>query len=179
MVSLRCKMVVTEELKKIGFHSATVGLGEAEINEEISAQHYNQIRQALERSGFELLEDRKSILIQKIKNVIIDIVHYSEEPLVHNLSVYLSARLDYDYIYLSNLFSEQTGVTIEKFYIHHKIERVKELLTYEELTLTEIALKLHYCSVAHLSNQFKKVTGLSPTGFKKRKDKTRSFLEDI
>ena len=179
MVSLRCKMVVTEELKKIGFQNATVSLGEAEINGDISAWQYNQIRQALEKSGFELLEDKKSILVQKIKNTIIDIVHYSEEPLIQNLSVYLSARLDYDYIYLSNLFSEQLGVTIENFYIHHKIERAKELLIYGELTLTEIAFKLHYCNVAHLSNQFKKITGFSPSDFKKRKDKTRSFLEDI
>jgi len=179
MVSLRCKMLVAEELKKIGFNNATVGLGEAEINEPISAGHYNEISQALGKSGFELLEDKKSILVHKIKNVIIEVVHYSEEPLRHTFSVYLSTRLDYDYVYLSNLFSEHFGVTIEKFYIHHKIERAKELLRYDELTLTEIAFKLDYCSVAHLSNQFKKITGLSPTNFKKRKDKARTLLEDI
>ena len=179
MISLRCKMAVTAELIKIGFLNATVGLGEVETNSDVSACQYSQLRQALERSGFELLEDKKSILVQKIKNVIIDVVHNSEDQLIHTLSVYLSDRLDYDYIYLSNVFSEYLGVTIEHFYIHHKIERVKELLMYNELTLTEIAFKMHYCNVGHLSNQFKKITGLSPTDFKKRKDKTRSFLEDI
>ena len=179
MVSLRCAMAVTAELKKIGFCNATVTLGVVETNADVSPCQYSRIRLALEELGFGLLEDKKSILVQKIKNVIIDVVHNSEEPLIHTLSVYLSDRLDYDYIYLSNVFSQQLGVTIENFYIHHKIERVKELLMYNELTITEIAFKMHYCNVAHLSNQFKKITGLSPTDFKKRKDKTRSFLEDI
>lgn len=179
MVSLRCNRLVEDEIRKLGFHAFAVQLGEAEIKEEVSPHRYDQIKQALEGSGFELLEDKKNILVERIKNVIISIIHHSEEPLAHNLSAYLSALLDYDYTYMSNLFSEKLGITIEKFYIKHKIERAKELLIYGELSLTEIAYRLHYSSVGHLSNQFKKVTGLTPSGFKKLEDKDRSFLEDI
>jgi AraC-like DNA-binding protein len=170
MVSIRCKMLVEDEMIKLGFHSFTVDLGEVQIKEDISPHLYDQIRQALEKAGFELLEDKKNILIERIKNAIIAIIHYSKDPLVHNLSAYLSAQLDYDYTYMSNLFSEKLGITIEKFYICHKIERVKELLIYDELTLTEIAFRLHYSSVAHLSNQFKKITGLTPSSFKNHPD---------
>jgi YesN/AraC family two-component response regulator len=172
-------MLVNDELQKLGFLSFTVSLGEAEINEEISALQYNQLRQALVKSGFGLLEDKKSILVEKIKNAIITLVHYSEELLVYNLSAYLIARLDYDYTYMSNLFSEKMGITIEKFYIKHKIERAKELLIYDEHSLTEIAFILQYRSVAHLSGQFKKIVGLTPSCFKKQQDKKRTFLEDI
>jgi AraC-like DNA-binding protein len=179
MVCIRCKMVVKDELTKLGLHHTVVELGEAEIIENISAAQRQEIKDALLRSGLELMDDKKSMLIQKIKTVIIELVHYAEEPLVINLSEYLSQQLSHDYTYLANLFSEVQGTTIEKFFIAHKIERVKELLVYNELNLTEIAYKMHYSSVAHLSTQFKKVTGLTPSYFKQLKDKRRSMLEDM
>jgi AraC-like DNA-binding protein len=179
MVCIRCKMVVKETLEKLGLQCITVELGEAEVSGLISVEQHDQLKTALLRSGLELMDDKKSVLIQKIKNVIIELVHYSEEPLTINFSEFLSQKLNYDYTYLANLFSEVQGVTIEKFVISHKIERVKELLVYNELTLTEIAYQLHYSSVAHLSTQFKKVTGLTPSHFKKLKDKRRSMLEDV
>jgi len=138
-----------------------------------------QLRIALQKSGLELMDDKKAVIIQKIKNVIIELVHYSEEPLTINFSQYLSQKLGYDYTYLANLFSDAQGISIEKFFIAHRIERVKELLVYNELSLTEISFKLHYSSVAHLSSQFKRVTGLTPSYFKKLKDKRRSMLEDL
>jgi YesN/AraC family two-component response regulator len=179
MVCIRCKMVVKEELTRLGLHYTTVELGEADIVENISAEQHDQFKEALLRSGLELMDDRKSVLIQKIKNVIVELVHYTEEPLNVNFSEYLSHKMDYDYTYLANLFSEVQGITIEKFIISHKIERVKELLVYNELSLTEIAYMMHYSSVAHLSTQFKKVTGLTPSHFKQLRDKRRSMLEDI
>jgi len=179
MVCIRCKMVVKDELTKLGLHYTVVELGEAEIMESISAEQRDQIKSALLRSGLELMDDKKSMLIERIKSVLIELVHYSEEPLAINLSEYLSRKLNHDYTYLANLFSEVQGVTIEKFFIAHKIERVKELLVYNELNLTEIAYKMHYSSVAHLSTQFKKVTGLSPSHFKELKNKRRSMLEDL
>jgi AraC-like DNA-binding protein len=172
-------MVVMDELIKLGLHYTTVELGEAEIMENISALQQRQFKAALLRSGLELIDDKKSELIQKIKNVIIELVHYSEEPLSINFSEYLSQKLQHDYTYLANLFSEVQGITIEHFMIAHKIERVKELLVYNELNLTEIAYQMHYSSVAHLSAQFKKVTGLTPTHFKLMKIKRRSMLEDV
>ena len=156
MVCIRCKMVVKEELKKLGLQYTTVELGEVEIMEDISAEQHDQFQVALLKSGLELMDDKKSILIQKIKNVIIELIHYSDEPLAVNFSDYLSQKLDHNYTYLANLFSEVQGTTIEKFIIAHKIERVKELLVYNELNLTEIAYLMHYSSVAHLSAQFKK-----------------------
>ena len=179
MVCIRCKMVVKDELTKIGLHYTTVELGEADILENISARQQQQFRAALLRSGLELIDDKKSVLIQKIKNVIIELVHYSEEPLSIKFSEYLSEKLQHDYTYLANLFSEVQGTTIEHFMIAHKIERVKELLVYDEINLTEIAYQLHYSSVAHLSAQFKKVTGLTPTHFKLIKNKRLSMLEDV
>lgn len=179
MVCLRCKMVVKEELTKLGLHYTSVELGEAEVIENISAEQHDQIKTALLKSGLELMDDKKSILIQKIKNVIIESVHYSDEPLTVNFSEYLSQKLNYDYTYLANLFSEVQGTTIEKFLIAHKIERVKELLVYNELNLTEIAYRMHYSSVAHLSAQFKKVTGLTPSHFKQLKNKRRSMLDEM
>jgi len=179
MVCIRCKMVVKEELAKLGLHYTSVELGEAEVLENISVEQHDQIRIALLKSGLELMDDKKSVLIQKIKNVIIELVHYSEEPLEMNFSAFLSQQLNHDYTYLANLFSEVQGTTIEKFLIAHKIERVKELLVYNELNLTEIAYKMHYSSVAHLSAQFKKVTGLTPSHFKQLKNKRRSMLDDI
>jgi len=179
MVCIRCKMVVKDELTKLGLHYAVVELGEAEILEKISTQQHDQFRDALLRSGLELMDDKKSMLIEKIKNVIIELVHYSEEPLGIKLSEFLSQKLNHDYTYLANLFSEVQGTTIEKFYISHKIERVKELLVYDELNLTEIAYLMHYSSVAHLSTQFKKITGLTPSHFKQLRAKRRNMLENL
>ncbi|MEP7374965.1 MAG: AraC family transcriptional regulator [Chitinophagaceae bacterium] len=179
MVCIRCKMVVKDELTKMGLHYTTVELGEAEIMENISTDQHDEIKMALLKSGLELMDDKKSVLIQKIKNVIVELVHYSEEPLNIKFSEYLSEKLHHDYTYLANLFSEVQGSTIEKFFISHKIERVKELLVYDELNLTEIAYQMHYSSVAHLSAQFKKVTGLTPSYFKKLKEKRRNMLENM
>ena len=177
MVCIRCKMVVKDELTKLGLHYTTVELGEADIMEDIAEGQLQQFKEALLKSGLELIDDKKSVLIQKIKNVIIELVHYAEEPLTINFSDYLSQKLQHDYTYLANLFSEVQGTTIEHFMITHKIERVKELLVYDELNLTEIAYQMHYSSVAHLSAQFKKVTGLTPTHFKQIKIKRLSMLE--
>src|SRR5580700_5767994 len=179
MVCIRCKMVVKDELTKLGLKYNYVELGEAEFPERISAEQRERFRAALLKSGLELMDDKKSVLIQKIKTIIIELVHYSEEPLAINLSVYLAEKIQHDYTYLANLFSEVQGTTIEKFLISHKIERVKELLVYNELSLTEIAYKMHYSSVAHLCTQFKKVTGLTPSHFKALKNKRRSMLEDL
>jgi len=179
MVSIRCKMMVKVELEKLGLRYKTVELGEAEIEGDISQAQWDELNKALKKSGIELMEDKKSILIEKIKNIIIELVHYSEEPLEVNFSEHLSTKLNHDYTYLANLFSETQGVTIEHFHIMHKIERIKELLVYDELNITEIAWKMHYSSVAHLSNQFKKMTGLTPSFFKKIKQKKRDALEDM
>lgn len=179
MVCIRCKMVVKDELTRLGLHYTTVELGEADIVEKISAEQHEQIKGALLKSGLELMDDKKSVLIQQIKNVIIELVHYSEEPLTVNFSDYLSHKLNHNYTYLANLFSEVQGTTIEKFMITHKIERVKELLVYDELNLTEIAYLMHYSSVAHLSTQFKKVTGLTPSYFKHLRKKRREMLENL
>jgi AraC-like DNA-binding protein len=169
MVSIRCKMVVKAELEKLGLHFSVIELGEVEIIESISANQIDQLKSALLRSGLELLDDKKAILIERIKSVVIEMVHYAEESPKLKFSVLLSEKLNYNYTYLANLFAEVTGTTIEHFIILHKIEKVKELLLYDELNLTEISYKLDYSSVAHLSNQFKKITGLTPTFFKRLK----------
>ena len=179
MVSIRCKMLVKEELKKLGLHYVTVNLGEIEIMEDITFEVREQIKIALLKSGLELMDDKKAILIEKIKNVIIEMVHYTDEIPEINFSDSLSEKLNYDYTYLANLFSEVQGITIEKFVIAHKIERIKELLVYNELNLTEIAYLMRYSSVAHLSTQFKKVTGLTPSHFKQLREKRRSMPEDV
>ena len=178
MVSNRCKMVVKEELNKLGFFFIIVDLGEVNLMEDISAEQKELFRAALLKSGLELMEDKKSVLIEEIKNVIIDMVHHKEEIIKIKFSDYLSEKLNHDYTYLSNLFSEVQGTTIEQFIIAHKVERIKEMLFYDELNISEIAWKLNYSSVAHLSNQFKKVTGLSPSHFKRLKEKRRP-IEDI
>ena len=179
MVCIRCKMVVKAELTKLGLSYTSVELGEADISDNVSLKQIALFKVALLKAGLELMDDKKSTLIQKIKNVVIELLHYTEEPLTVNFSDYLSKKLDHDYTYLANLFSEVQGTTIEKFIITHKIERVKELLVYNELSLTEIAYLMHYSSVAHLSNQFKKITGLTPSYFKQLKDIRRSKLEDL
>jgi AraC-like DNA-binding protein len=178
MVSLRCKMMVKDELKKMGLHYVLLDLGMVEILEEITEDQREELKVNLLRSGLELMDDKKSILIDKIKNVIIEMIHHSEEMPDTNYSDYISKKLNYDYTYLSNIFSEVKGITIQQFIINHKIEKVKELLLYDELNLTQISYKLHYSSVAHLSNQFKKVTGLSPSYFKQLKQKRNANLEN-
>jgi len=172
-------MVVKDELEKLGLHYIYVKIGEADIIGKIMPEQLEQLDIALRKSGLLLMDNKKSILVEKIKNAIIELVHYAEEQISVNLSDWLSEKLSYDYTYLANLFSEVKGITIEKFYLTHKIEKVKELIVYDELNLTEIAYKMHYSSVAHLSNQFKKLTGLTPSHFKKLKNKRRSTLEDV
>lgn len=179
MVSLRCKMVVKSELDKLGLHYTKVELGEVEIMENIDEEQRNQLKNELLKSGLELMDDQKSILVERIKNTIIEMVHYADELPKNNFSDHISEKLKHDYTYLANLFSEVTGVTIEHYIIAHKIERVKELLLYDELNLTEISYKLNYSSVAHLSNQFKKVTGLTPTFFKHLKNKKLTALDHV
>lgn len=179
MVSLRCKMVVKEELQKLGLHYVIVELGTVELLEDIDSAQHQQLKLNLMNAGLELLDNKKSILIEKIKNVIVDMIHHSDILPRVNYSDYISEKLGYDYTYLSNLFSEVKGITVQQFIIIHKIERVKELLLYGELNLTEISYKLHYSSVAHLSNQFKKVTGLSPSFYKSLKEKRQHNLENV
>lgn len=179
MVSQRCKMVVEEALAQLRLRHTAVELGMVHILDGITADQREALKEILLPSGLELLDDKRSILIERIKNVITEMVHFSEEMPKVNYSDYISTKLDYDYTYLSNVFSEVNGVTIQQFIILNKIERVKELILYDELNLTEIAYKLHYSSVAHLSNQFKKVTGLSPSFFKQLKQKRNGNLEDL
>ena len=179
MVCIRCKMVVKSELEKLGVQKVRIELGEAEIFEDISTEQLDQLNINLKKVELELMDDKKSILVEKIKMIIIELVHYTDEQIKVNLSDYLSEKLNYNYTYLANLFSEVKGTTIEKFYLYHKIERVKELLVYNELNLSEIAYKLNYSSVAHLSNQFKKITGLTPSHFKNLKQKRQSPLENL
>lgn len=179
MVSNRCKMVVKEELKKLGLHFVIVDLGEVEIMEELSASELEQLKANLLVSGLEIMDDKRSVIIEKIKNAIIEMIHHSDEAMKVNLSDYLSEKLNHDYTYLANLFSEVHGTTIAHFVTAHKIERIKELIMYDELNITEIAWKMNYSSVAHLSNQFKKATGLTPSQFKQLKDKKRSPIEGI
>jgi AraC-like DNA-binding protein len=172
-------MVVKSELEKLGIHYVDVKIGEADTIESISPEQKKQLDVALRKSGLLLMDDKKSILVEKIKSAIIELVHYTEDQIRVNLSDYLSEKLNYDYTYLANLFSEVKGITIEKFYLTHKLEKVKELIVYDELNLTEIAFRMHYSSVAHLSNQFKKFTGLTPSHFKKLKNKRRGTLEKV
>jgi AraC-like DNA-binding protein len=179
MVSLRCKLLVGEELKKVGLHAIVVDLGVVEILDEITDEQRALLRENLLRSGLELLDDNKSILIERIKNVITELIHYSDELPTQNYSDYISEKLSYDYTYLSNIFSEVKGITIQQYIILNKIERVKELILYDELNLSEISYKLHYSSVAHLSNQFKKITGLTPSYFKKMKQARKGNLENL
>lgn len=172
-------MLVKEELKKLGLQYVVVELGTVEIMDTITPEQLTQLKNNLLLSGLELLDNKKSILVEKIKSVIIEMVHYSEELPNSNYSAYISEKLNYDYTYLANIFSKVNGVTIQQFIICHKIERVKELLLYKELNLTEIAHRLRYSSVAHLSNQFKKVTGLSPSFYKKLQHKRSENLENV
>lgn len=179
MVCNRCKAAVKSELKKLDLHYSYVDLGEAEIFEGLTEELHSQLSAALKKSGLELMDDKKSILVEKIKTTIIELIHYTDDQIKVNLSDYLSEKLNYNYTYLSNLFTETRGTTIEKYYLSHRIEKAKELLVYDELNLSEIAYKLHYSSVAHLSNQFKKMTGLTPSHFKNLKHKKRITLGNL
>ncbi|KIA86007.1 AraC-type DNA-binding protein [Kaistella jeonii] len=179
MVSLRCKMIVKQELQNIGLHYVNVDLGTIEILENIGDHQREQLSKNLKTFGLELLDDKRKILIEKIKAVIIEMIHYTDELPKVNYSDYISEKLGYDYTYLANTFSEVKGITIQQYIIINKIERVKELLLYDELNLTEISYQLHYSSVAHLSNQFKKITGLTPSFFKKLKKKRFENIEDL
>ncbi|MFT6865961.1 MAG: AraC-like DNA-binding protein [Cyclobacteriaceae bacterium] len=179
MVSVRCKMAVKDVLNNLGLHFIVVDLGEVEVMEDLSTEQETNLKVALQEIGLELMEDKKAILIEKIKNLITEMIHHSIEVPKVNYSEYISEKLDYDYTYLSNIFSEVKGITIQQFIIIHKIERIKELIIYDELSISEIAWKMNYSSVAHLSNQFKKITGLTPSHFKQLKDKRRSPIEEI
>ena len=179
MVSLRCKMLVKHELKNLGIHYSSVDLGLVEIIGEITEDKRNKLKAALLKSGLELMDDKKSILVEKIKIIITKMIHYNEELPKVKYSEYISNIMGYDYTYLANVFSEVEGITIEHYIIAHKIEKVKELLIYDELNLSEISYSMNYSSVSHLSTQFKKVTGLTPTYFKNLKDKRRINLEKV
>ncbi len=179
MVSNRCKLTVKEELKKLGLHYIVVELGEVEVMEDLSMLQRDTLKMNLLSSGLELMEDKKAILIERIKNTIVEMIHHSDELIKINFSDYLSEKLVHNYTYLANLFSEVQGTTIEQFIISHKVERIKELIIYGDLNITEIAWKMNYSSVAHLSNQFKKITGLTPSHFKQLKNKRRSPIEEI
>ncbi|PRY98274.1 AraC family transcriptional regulator [Marinilabilia salmonicolor] len=179
MVCIRCQMVVKSELEKIGLDYYDVKIGEADIKGDVSENTLRKLDSSLKKSGLELMSSRKNILVEKIVIAIMDLVHNRDEQLKVNLSDYLRHKINYDYTYLANLFSEVKHTTIEKFYLKHRIERVKELIIYDELNLSEISFKMHYSSVAHLSNQFKKITGLSPSDYKKLKSRSRDTLEDV
>jgi AraC-like DNA-binding protein len=171
--------MVKSQLERLGLHYTNIELGLVEIKEDISDEIKQELKSNLAVSGLQLLDDQKSILVDKIKTVIIELIHYSDDLPKVNYSDYISEKLDHDYTYLSNLFSEIKGITIQYFIINHKIEKAKELILYDELNLTEIAYRLHYSSVAHLSNQFKKVTGQTPTFYKKIGQKRKCNLENL
>lgn len=179
MVCARCKMVVESEFEKLGLQTISVELGEVELQDSISDSQKEVLLKNLQDLGFDLIDDKKSKTVEKIKNLIIDLVHHKNNDLKINLSDYLSENLNQDYNSLSNLFSEIENTTIEKYFISQKIEKVKELLVYNELSLSEIADILNYSNVAHLSNQFKKITGFTPTHFKQSKDKKRIQIENL
>lgn len=179
MVCNRCIMVVQNELDKLSLNVKNIKLGEVILDQELTSEEKNILNNALIPLGFEIIDDKKSRIIEKIKNTVINLVHHQDNEMKTNLSDLLSEELHHDYNYLSNLFSEVEGTTIEKFFIAQKIEKVKELLVYDELTLSEIAFRLNYSSVAYLSNQFKKVTGLTPSHFKKIKEVKRKPLDKI
>jgi AraC-like DNA-binding protein len=179
MVSIRCKMVVKEALKDLGLHFVFVDLGAVETMEELSAEQWQQLKIVLHRSGLELMENKKAQLIQEVKKLILDIIYNTEEELKVSFTVYLSQQTHQEYPYLANLFLEVQGTTIQQYMIIHKVERIKELIIYGELSITEITWKMNYSSVAHLSNQFKKITGLTPTHFRQLKEKRLQKMEEV
>lgn len=179
MVCNRCIMVIQNELDKLGVGVKSIKLGEVILEKELTSDEKESLDKVLLDLGFEIIDDKKSRIIEKIKNLIINLVHHQDSETKINLSELLSNELHHDYNYLSNLFSEVEGTTIEKYFIAQKIEKVKELLVYDELSLSEIAFRLHYSSVAYLSNQFKKVTGLTPSHFKKIRKDRRKPLDEV
>lgn len=179
MVCNRCRMVLRTELEKLGIRPISIELGEVQLEQELTAVQKQKLSEQLLALGFDLIDDKKSRLIERVKTLLIELIHQHNNALSINLSTYLAEALHYDYSYLSNLFTSVEGTTIEQYFIHQKIERVKELLVYDELSLSEIAYQLNYSSVAHLSNQFKKVTGLSPSHFRQLKDKKRKSLDEV
>ena len=179
MVCNRCIMVVQNELDKLGLAAKDVNLGEVTLEKEPNPAQRASLERTLAPLGFEIIDDKKSRLIENIKTIIIGLVHHQDSESKMNLSEVLSSQLHHDYNYLSNLFSEVEGKTIEKYFIAQRIEKVKELLVYDELSLSEIAHRLNYSSVAYLSNQFKKVTGLTPSHFKKIKEDKRKPLDEL
>ena len=179
MVSLRCKLIVKAELENLGIKYVVVDLGVVEIFDDISSEQRKQLKENLLQSGLELLDDKRSILIERIQNVVVEMIHYADELPKINFSIYISDKLGYDYTYLSNIFAEVKGITLQNYIIIHRIEKVKELLLYDEFNLTEISYRLQYSSVAHLSNQFKKITGLTPTFYKQLKQKRVVNLENL
>lgn len=179
MVCNRCIMVVQQELDKMGLKTKNIRLGEVTLEKDPTTKQKEQLENALNALGFEIIDDKKSRIIEQIKNIIIEVVHHQDNDLKTNLSAVLSSQLHHDYNYLSNLFSEVEGTTIEKYFIHQKIEKVKELLVYDELSLSEIAFQLNYSSVAYLSSQFKKVTGLTPSHFKNIRADKRKPLDEV
>jgi len=179
MVCNRCKMVVNDLLNSKGLHILSVNLGVVEIEGDLSKDQLSQLDSSLKSLGFELIDDKKSKTIEKIKNTIITLVHHSDHSLKTNLSSFITSQIHQDYNYLSNLFSEVEGTTIEKYFITQRIERVKELIVYDELSLSEIAIQMNYSSVGYLSNQFKKVTGLTPTHFKNIRENKRKPLDEV
>ncbi|MDI1234640.1 MAG: AraC family transcriptional regulator [bacterium] len=179
MVCSRCKTIVQSEFIKLGINPISVELGEVEIETTINISQKYALIANLKPYGFLLIEDKKSKLIEKIKNCIVELVHYSDSNLRINLSDFIVQKVDFNYSYLSRIFTEVEGITIEKYYIIHKIERVKELLAYDELSLSEIAIKLGYSSVAYLSNQFKRITSITPSEYKLQKIHLRQNLEEV
>lgn len=179
MFTKLCKEMVKEEFNKLDLTYIFIELGEVEIMEELNHEQMDTLKEGLEKYGFEIMEDKKSVMIEKIINVIIEMIHMNDKPPKFKISNYLSQKLNHNYIYMSNIFSEIKGTTIEQFIINHKIEKVKELLIYDELTLSQISDQLGYSSVAYLSNQFKKITGLTLSNFKDLKHKSRKPIEDI
>ncbi len=180
MVCPRCIKVVRDEFEKLGLNIEHIELGKVIISNNLQDNIIIKIREVLIENGFELIDDKKSKIIDSIKTLIIEEIHYSENPFNSiNSSEYIANKIDYDYSYLSNLFSSNVGITIEKYIINQKIEKVKELLVYDELTLSEISYKLGYSSVQHLSSQFKKVIGLSPSQFRNLKENKRQPLDKV
>ncbi len=179
MVSIRCKMVVNEAFKQLGLHYETINLGEVNVLENITAKQRCNLKTILLQSKLELLDDKKAILIERFKAIVVEMVHFTNDLPKTNFSDILSKKLNYNYTYLANIFSITEGTTIEHYMITHKIEKAKELISYNQLNLTQIAQKLHYSGVAHLSNQFKKITGLTPSGFKSQKNKNLTLLENL
>lgn len=180
MVCPRCLKVVSQELDKLGLHPLAMQLGEVKLEQEPTAAQLQQLRNALLENGFELIEDRKAEMVEKIKITIIGLIRSGEvEHMNTNLSDYLANALGRDYHYLSGLFSAAEGVTIARYVVLQKVERVKELLAYKELSLSQISFKLGYSSVAHLSAQFKQVTGMSPSEYKKAAAPSRKHLDQI